>query len=339
MAPALTESLLNAPTAYPGLHGSIELRQSIAARYAKLGGDEISEDGVIATTGADGALIAAISSLLSPGDAMVVTTPGYTPFFHQAARAGATVLPWVCRESYGWTPDLDQLSDYLKSGARVVLANFPHNPTGFMPDHQFATDMVALIEAAGALLIADEVYLGLPDATSRAPSRAYLPFALRTPNAISIASLSKVFGLPGLRVGWIAGQNRNLINQIRQAIEFHESFVSILSERAGIAALAHEKTILARNAQIAQTGRTALEAFLAPRHNQFQWTPPLAGVNAFVRYHGDEGAKALCERMLADHQILLVHSGLLGAGDSHIRIGFGVRDTPVSLDQFAAALA
>lgn len=309
---------------YTGLDGSLALREAISGRYRGFGADQ-----VVATSGLDEAISLLSLSLLAPGERIIVQTPAYQTYLTVPRWRGADVVEWPARPERGWLPDLDELAALLQTPARWVMINFPNNPTGVMPDVGWFEGLLEIVSRSDALLISDEIYAGLP-----AREEGFLPLCCRYGKAISLHSVSKTLGLPGLRIGWIVcadGEVRAKIKDLR----FHfNSFVPAPSEYLGAIALCHEDEILARNSSIlAQNIETAGEFF--DRHdNLFGWSPPQAGVNAWPEWRGPGTSGELSESMLRDAGLLIAHSALFQAGDRNMRLGLGCRGLEQALGRF-----
>ncbi len=307
---------------YPGLHGSASLRALIAGRCAGLGADDI-----LVTTGADDAIALLLLSSVAPGDHVVVHAPGYQPFAALARWRGCAVSPWNAREEAGWALDLDELVGLLTPRTRLIVVIMPHNPTGYlMPEPTFA-DLLCLTEERGITVVSDEIYAGV----AADPAAELSPAASLSPRAVSLGGLSKSFGLPGLRVGWIATADRALLDRARRVRMHANSFASGPSEYLAAIALRHSTAILARNRAIARDNLAAVAAFIDGHRDLLAWRAPRAGVLAFPRLLGPETADQFCASILAGAGILLAPSPLFGYGDRHIRVGFGLKNVPAAL--------
>ncbi len=316
---------------YPGLHGSAPLRALIAGRYDGLGADDI-----LVTTGADDAIALLLLSSVAPGDHVVVHAPGYQPFAALARWRGCAVSRWDAREEAGWALDLDELAALLTPRTRLIVVILPHNPTGYiMPVGEFA-DLLRLAGERGITVVSDEIYAGL----AVDPAAELAPAATLSPRAVSLGGLSKSFGLPGLRVGWIATADRALLDRARRVRMHANSFASAPSEYLAAIALRHSAAILARNRAIARDNLAAVAAFIDGHRDLLAWHAPCAGVLAFPRLHGPKTADEFCATVLAGAGILLAPSSLFAYGDRHIRIGVGLRNVPdalAALDRYLRA--
>ncbi len=314
---------------YPPLFGHPDLRAEIQKGYPGLGPDQI-----VVTAGLDDALATIALALVAPGERVIVHTPSYQPHRSTAAWRGAQIVPWPGHEADAWAPDLDQLAELLRQPTRLVFTSLPHNPTGFMPDKAFLARMIDLVEASGAILIADEIYSGLP-ADQPWPG----PLACRSERVISLHGLSKTRGLPGLRMGWLASRNDEGLAAIKALRKHTNSYNSAVSEALATAILRHDDQILARNTEILRTNMAVAEEFFHRHDNLFAWTTPKAGVNGFPRWHGPGNTTELSLRLLREAQLLVAPSTYFGAGEQHMRIGLGLRNFAEGLNRLDSFLA
>ncbi len=317
-----TERLTRLSLAYTEIHGGREVRAAIAAQY-----DHLAPDHVVVTCGADDALSSLFLALVEPGDHVIVHAPLYQPLASLAAWRGGQVTLWPAHEEQGWRPDLEELAQRLRPATRLIVANFPHSPTGFVPDCRYLERLAALADDAGATLLCDEIYRGLPltDA-GEPPSLADLSLG-----AVVLSSTSKAYGLPGLRVGWLATRNATVLGAVRRLRLHLNTFVGAPSEFLAALALRHAGPILARNRALARANLAHLRDFLGRHDRLFAWQAPQGGVIAFPRWLGAEPTSALSDRLLREHGLLLAPSAHFAGGERHVRLGFGTAATPANL--------
>lgn len=327
LEPGLTDAYLRVPLGYAPLNGGAELRALIAARVGNLAADE-----VIVTGGSDDAIALLVQTLLRPGERAVVHAPAYQPLTAPLEARGVPVLPWFADETRGWAPSLPRLEALIAPGTRLLIVNFPHNPTGWYPDPAFVRDLIAIAERHDLLILSDEVYAGLPLVEGlRCDSLAAL-----TPRAITLGSLTKVFGMPGVRIGWLATRNAEALAAARRYRMYQNSYATTPGEFLACVALRHADAILARNAAIARDNLALLADFLDARPHLFSWQRPVAGSVCFTRWHGPGDTTQLGQAFLARTGYLLATSDHLLAGRRHARIGFGTRDFAQALAIFAS---
>jgi aspartate/methionine/tyrosine aminotransferase len=328
------EKLLSLPLGYVPTWGGRALREAVAARYRGLGPDD-----VLAFAGAEEAIFWALQTLLGPGDHAVVTVPSYQALEAVPLATGAVVtgVPlWTgAGEALRWTLDVDRVSSALRSNTRVVVVNFPNNPTGFVPDVASWAALGALCERRGLVLFADEVYRGLePD-----PARTLKPAAELTARGLSLDVTSKSLGLPGLRVGWLACRDRALLARLEGAKHWTSICNAGPSELLATIAVHHADELRGRIEAVIRENTRTLTAFFAEHGELFDWAPPDGGCVAFPRYRGREGVERMCAELVEHRGVMLLPASLFRSRLAEVpidrfRIGLGRRQLAPALAQF-----
>jgi aspartate/methionine/tyrosine aminotransferase len=315
LAGAPVEALLGLRLAYTDSQGDPALRERAAGFYPGLGADDI-----VVTNAPEEGIFLALRALLGPGDRAVVQVPCYQSLTEVAADRGADVVPWPLVETAtGWRADLDALEPLL-DGAKLLVVNAPHNPTGWLPGAAEHDRLVGLCAARGVWLFSDEMYRGLERTERLAPA------ASRWERAISLWGTSKSFGLPGLRIGWLALRDRRLRDEIVGIKDYTTICASGPGQLLARVALDAADALFARS-------RAIIDANLerARRIGWLDWREPSAGPIAFARLRAG-GAADFCARAVREASVMVVPSTVFDFGDDHIRLGLGRRG-------FAAALA
>lgn len=315
------------PLGYVETRGGEPLRAAIAGTYAVCDADDI-----LAFAGAEEALYWSLQVLAGPGDHVLVTVPNYQALEQIPLASGAQVSGIPLNEHEHWRLDLDAIRAALRPNTRLIAVNFPNNPTGAVPDAANWRELVELCEERGIRLLSDEAYRGL----ELDPERTLPQAADQSPNAISVNVMSKSYGLPGLRVGWVACRDHAVLD----ALERHKHYTSICNAGpsellAGIALRAGER-IQARNRGIIAENRPQFDAFFERHAELFDWQPPDGGCVAFPRYHGPDGVERFCERLVHQAGVLLLPASLYTSAlttvpSEHFRIGIGRRDPAPAL--------
>ncbi len=294
--------------------GGAGVRQALAERW--LGG---RADHVLVTHGSSEALYLIMTSLLSPGDEVVVLDPCYPQHYSIAEALGCRIRRWPLRFERGFRPDLREARDLIGPGTRMVVVNFPHNPTGATLTPEEQEELLWLVEAAGAYLVWDGVFSEL---TYEAPP---LPEpVLRCERVLSIGTLSKAYGLPGLRVGWCfaaPGLLQRLV-ETRDHVTLH---LSPLVEFVAAKAIAGGELLVGLRLQQARANRALLAAWVSEHSDLVEWVPPAGGVSSFVRLPSLPDVDAFCHRLAREHGVLLI-PGSCFDHPQHARLGFG--DSP-----------
>jgi aspartate/methionine/tyrosine aminotransferase len=313
LAGAAPDSLLDVRLGYGQSNGSDALRARVAALYPGA-----TDANVLVTVGGAEANFACAWQLIEPGDKVAVMLPNYMQIPGLTGGFGAQVLPFHLRAEDGWRPDLDALEQSLRSGARVILVTNPNNPTGRVLPPDAADRIVELAEHHGAWIVADEVYRGAELDGPETPS-----FWGRTHRVLATNSLSKAYGIPGLRLGWVVGPPE-VVSELWGRTDYTTITPATLSDHLAVLALeprTREK-ILQRTRAIIRGNLGALTDWLDARPELFRYTPPDAGAICWIHYDAPVRSTALAEKLRAQKDVLIVPGDHFGV-DRCMRIGFG----------------
>jgi len=304
------------------------LRREIASLY-----EAIEPDDVLTFAGAEEAVFCLVNALVGPDDHVVVTWPGYQSLYEVARAAGADVTLHELHEHDGWALDLDLLRSQVTPATRLIVVNLPHNPTGMLADRATYDGLVALAAETGAHLLVDEVYRGLEvDEADRLPAGAD---ALG--RGISLGVMSKTFAMAGLRIGWLATRDRELLARVAAFKDYTTICSSAPSEILAIIALRARDRVLARSRGIVAANLDLLDAFFEDWADRFEWVRPRAGSIGFPRLtvpgvRIDDWAAELVEA----EGVLLLPGSQFGHPGNHFRLGFGRTDMPEALGRLEA---
>jgi aspartate/methionine/tyrosine aminotransferase len=328
LEPDATEAFLGQRLGYTESPGAPALRRVIATLYEKA-----TPDDVLVCSSAEEAIFVLYHAYLGPGDHAIVESPGYESALELARSTGAEVSRWPLRWADGWRPDLDALRRLLRPSTRLVYVNTPHNPTGTQLSPEALAEIAGLCRDAGAVLFCDEVYRELEhEPADRLPAATDLD-----ERAVSLGSMSKAYGLPGLRLGWLVTRDARLRQAALDLKHYTTICSSAPSEHLSALALRHREALLARNRDLVRGNLALLDDFFARRADRFAWVRPQAGPIGFPRVLAREGASALCQRLLDATGILLLPGEVFDEPD-HVRIGFGRANLPEVLARLDAWL-
>jgi aspartate/methionine/tyrosine aminotransferase len=248
--------------------------------------------------------------------AVVVPTYGQVPGLVDSF--GGRVLPVPLVEAEGWQPDLGALEGALAAGARFVLVTNPNNPTGAVLSTASMDRMVELTERHGAWILADEVYQGAEVADARTPS-----FWGRHERVLVTNSLSKAYGLPGLRLGWITGPERE-IAELWGRTDYSTICPAAISDALACVALqpATRARIRERTRNIVRANLALLEGWMHAQEGRFRHRPPDAGAICYTRYDAEVNSSVFAQKLRAEKSVLVVPGDHFGM-DRFVRIGFG----------------
>jgi aspartate/methionine/tyrosine aminotransferase len=329
LEPASQEQFEKHWLGYTESAGAPSLRRAIAQIY-----ETIDADQILVHTGAEEAIFLFMHAALEPGDHVIVHAPFYQSLAEVPSSLRCQVTRWRARSENGWAPDVDELAQLVRPTTRVLVANTPHNPTGFlMPRAEFER-LAEFARAHKLILFSDEVYRESEyDAGARLPAACDLD-----PEAVSLGVMSKTFGLPGLRIGWIATHNRALYDRMAALIDYTTICNSAPSEFLAEIGLRHRHALAARNLELIKRNLGLLDAFFARQGEWFEWVRPQAGPIAFPRLK--RGAvETFCHDLVMRHGVLLLPGSVFDDTENHFRIGFGRENMPAALARLEGYIA
>ncbi len=315
---------------YTESQGHPELRQLVAAQYQEM----VMVEEVVMLGAPEEGIYLLMRALLAPGDHVVVLTPAYNSLLNVAQHVSGNVSQWAIQQTAdGWWLDLDALAALLMPQTKLLVVNFPHNPTGLLPTVEVFEAVIDLARRQGVWLFCDEMYRGL-ELNGRSP----LPSALtRYDKAIVLAGLSKVQGLPGLRTGWLILHDRTLRENLLNWKHYTTICAAAPSEFLARAALRVSSKLAARNQKIIQKNLQLAEAFFARWPDLFVWRRPLAGSVALVEMNLPD-VTAYCHQLAQDAGVLLLPGKYIGHQEQFVRWGFGRTGFSAGLSHYEAYL-
>jgi aspartate/methionine/tyrosine aminotransferase len=315
------------PLSYAPTWGGEELRAAVADLYEGLGPEH-----VLTFAGAEEALFWTLQELAGPGDHALVTVPNYQSFETIPLTAGAEVEGIVLDPAAGWEPDVEEIARRLRPDTKLVAVNFPNNPTGAIPSQETWRALVDLCDVHGATLLSDEVYRGLEtDESRRLPQAAEL-----SDSAVSLNVMSKSYGLPGLRIGWLATRDRDLLERLEKRKHYTSICNATPSEALATIALRNGPAIQARNRELIAANLPLFEAAFAAHPEMLEWEAPAGGCVSFPRYLGEHGVETFCRELVETEGVVLLPASIYASELGPIpadrfRIGVGRRDPEAAL--------
>jgi aspartate/methionine/tyrosine aminotransferase len=309
---AILEGLLESPLGYSEASGSLELRTTLANTYR-----DCTPENILITTGAIEANFLLFNVLLDPGDHVVAVNPAYQQLNSVPRAVGAEVALWrIGPESYHY--DLDELERLMTPRTRLIVVNTPHNPTGAMLSAEELGRVYELAESVGAWLLCDEAYrwLEVPGGDPFAP-----PAFEYGPSAISVGTISKPFGLSGLRIGWMAAPP-DIVAECWSMRDYVSLSPGKLSDALAILAFKHRDRIVERNRKIIGQNLEVTNRFVEERSEFLSWTPPRCGLLALLRYEVNVPSLELANRLSEERGVMLAPGSAFGF-EHHLRIGIG----------------
>jgi aspartate/methionine/tyrosine aminotransferase len=298
------------------------LRAEVAALYPGLEAQD-----VLVFAGAQEAIFAFAHAALSRGDHAVVVTPAYQSLHEVAHSADATVTTVELEHERGWALDVDAVRRAVRRETRAIVVNFPHNPTGAHIDRATLDALVGIAEEANAHLFSDEVYRWLEH-----PPAALLPGAAElSPRALSLGVMSKTFALPGLRIGWLASRDRELLEAIAKVRDYTTICASAPSEVLALMALRRRDDVVARSRAIVDANLALLDDFFARSQGSFEWIRPHGTAIGFPRLVADVAIDDFARELVDEEGVLILPGSIYQHPGNRFRIGFGRRNLPEAL--------
>jgi len=315
---------------YTETWGAPELRAAAAATY-----ETVAPEQVLCFHGASEPLFAANNVLLDADSHAIVVTPNYQSHETLPRVIGdATGVPLDPDD--GWSLDIDRVAAAIRPNTKLVTINFPHNPTGAILPLDRYEALIEMCRHHGIYILHDEIFHGLgPTGTE------HLPFIADVyEKGLSLNVVSKAFGLPGLRIGWIASQDTEILARMEKMKHYLSICNSGPSEQLAVIALENRDRIIGRNCTIVDDNLPKWDAFFDRFANRFDWAHPDGSCMAFPRYLGEEGVEEFCRRLIEEAGVLLLPSTVYRTdiGDTitdRFRLGLGRR----RLDDGLAAMA
>jgi aspartate/methionine/tyrosine aminotransferase len=307
------DELLAEPLLYSEACGTFELRQIIARLYTNA-----EPENVLVTTGAIEANFLLFNSLLVQGDEVVAVDPCYQQLASVPRALGCDVKLWRLTRENAFSYDLEELQRLVSPRTRMIVVNSPHNPTGSILTQEDMNQVYQIAESVGAWVLSDEAYrwLTLPGRPEcAAPARE------QGESGLSISTLSKPFGLPGLRIGWLVAPEE----VVKDCWAFRD-YISLspgyLNDRLAQIVLSHRDTLIARTRSIAEGNLALVEQWIREREGLVDWIPPRGGLLGLLHYTMDVPSSELADSLARDASVMLAPGAVFGQ-EHHLRIGFG----------------
>lgn len=318
----------NLKLGYTESQGNSLLRKEISGLYSRLQPVEL-----LVLTPEEGIFIA-MNCMLQAGDQVVCTYPGYQSLYEIARSLGCSLSFWKPVWENGWRFRMEDLLQQVKKETRLLVINFPHNPTGVSIGMADFEAIMQLARERNMLVFSDEMYRLLEqDSTQRLPAACDL-----LENAVSLSGLSKSFALAGLRIGWLATRNRELFKRFATYRDYTTICNSAPSELLALVALQNKERILERNLQIIRTNLDILDSFFREYADRFHWYRPQAGTVAFPALAPGLNVQAFCADLLEKTGVLLLPATELDFEGNFFRIGFARKNMPDALREMGKYL-
>ena len=312
---------------YTETFGAPDVREEIANTFKHCGSDEI-----LCFAGASEGIFAANSVILDKDSHAIVVTPNYQS--HESLPLSICSTSGVPLDpTDNWSLDIDRVASAIKSNTRLITINFPHNPTGTIlsPDRYEA--LISLCRKHGIYILHDEIFNGLGETGTK-----HLPLIADVyERGLSLNVMSKAYGLPGLRVGWIGCRDKEILSKMERLKHYLSICNSGPSERLTKIALRHRDKLLARTCAIVDENLPRWDEFFSRHPDLFDWQRPDGSCMAFPRYKGAEGVESFTQQLVEQSGVLLLpgsiyQSALGDTPDNHFRLGFGRKNLDAGLE-------
>jgi aspartate/methionine/tyrosine aminotransferase len=324
LEPGAHDAFLRHWCGYTETPGAPWLRQTITSLYKN-----IRPEDVLVVAAAEEAIFLFYHALVGPGDHVIVETPCYESAFTLVKSTGASASPWRRKSENRWVHDLGALESLIQPNTKAIYINTPHNPTGLLMPIEILKGVLSLAGKQGIYVFCDEVYRELEhDPRARLPAGCDL-----YDRTVSLGSMSKTYGLPGLRLGWLASRDAEILKKCTDLKYYTTICSSAPSEFLTALALRHREKLVERNRQIVLRNLNLLSPFLARRSDLFSWTPSNASPIGFVQFKPQRDVYQFCESVVQQSGVLLL-PGSVYDEPRHIRFGYGRANMAESLTQF-----
>lgn len=277
----------------------------------------------------------AVNTMVASGDHMIVTYPGYQSLYEIGHAIGCDVDYWQARfDEQGAHFDLDELKSLVQPNTRLLVINFPHNPTGYIPTGQYYREILQFAADHGLYVLSDEMYRYL-----QSPGIESLPFACDLyDRAVSLFGLSKSFALPGLRMGWLATQDHGLMDEFKSYRDYLSICSAAPSEILAIMALRAKKVILQQNIDRVERNKVVARQFFDQHTEWFTYYEPQAGSIGYPQLHPSMDIVKVSQEMAASYETMVLPCTVYGQNNNRFRIGYGKDGLEQGLVQFGQYL-
>ena len=313
---------------YTKTYGSDELRETIASTYKTA-----TINDILTFAGAEEGIFIAMKSILNAKDHAIVITPNYQSA-QTIPESICDVTPVNLDAENNWDLDLTKIKNSVKSNTKLISINFPHNPTGKVISKNELYDIINIAKKNDLYLFSDEIYrLMERDKIKRLEQISDL-----YEKGLSLNGMSKAYGMPGIRMGWISSKDHSLLDKMEKLKHYLSICNSSPNEVLTIIALKYRSQIIERTRNIIKNNFNILNGFFRDYDKIFDWKEPDGGCIGFPKYKGLEGSDVFCKKLVENRSVLLLpssvyNSQLMPAPENHFRIGYGRSNMPEALSE------
>ena len=308
--------------------GLPELQETVATWYKSTSPGE-----VFVTCSSTEAIFLLVESLVGAGDSVVAMFPMYPALYQLAGDLGAEVRKWRLRHENQFQPDLAELEDLVDESTKLIVINNPQNPTGYVMSDEELQSVIVIAGEVGAKVWVDEVFRGITvDGKPATGSVRDLD-----QSAISTGSMSKSFGLSGLRVGWIAAPE-DILESLWHINYYTTVCAATIDQQIAALAHRHRDKVLARNQAIVDENFGVLKEWMAQKNGVFDWVKPEGGPITFPKFIPDIHTDEFCLRLAEEYSVLVPPGNYTFDAEGFIRIGYGMRRFAEAMEKVSRAL-
>lgn len=323
--PGSTDALLNGWLGYTEVAGNPELREQISKLYTTMG-----KDNIIVHVGAQEAIFNFMNAFLNKGNHVISQFPIYQSLYEVGNSIGCELSKWHIKQGDdGWFMDLDELESLIKPNTKLICLNNPNNPTGFIFTEEQMKKIAEMAHKHNIYIFCDEVYKGLELDGVKRPW-----FADIYEKSISLGVMSKSYGLAGLRIGWIATTDEEMLGKMIKMKHYTSICSSSTAEFLAIIALKHSGEILDRNRTLLEKNLEISDEFFKKFPSLFVYNRPSAGPIAFHKMNIKMPIGEFCNQLVDQKGILLLPSDIYAYNDQYFRMGYGRADFEANLRVF-----
>lgn len=315
----------NLKLGYTETRGSLELRTAIKQHYQTIELDEI----VVSSPGEANFIL--MNVLLTQKDHVICMSPMYQSLYEVAKSLGCRISSWkASQEQDNWYYDPEELEKLITPATRLIVINFPHNPTGFIPTPEDYKKIIAIAKKHNIILFSDEMYRFLNHT-----DHENLPSACDLyENAVSLWGTAKTFGLAGLRLGWLTSKNKEILQKVENFKDYLSICNSATSEILATIALNNIDKFVKPNLLKIKNNLSLFEQFHQNNKDFFDFPKPVGGSTAFIKLKIKGTSLEFAEQLVKDTGIMLLPAETFEYGDQYARIGFGRENLPEILGIF-----
>ena len=323
------EEFLDVKLGYPEMTGSASLRKGVASIY-----ETIHEDQVLILGSPIEGIYLTMRALLNHGDHVIVLSPAYDALFNVANHITRNASRWFLKnDGKTWSLDFEQLEKLTAQPTKLLVINFPQNPTGFLPSRSDWNRIIEVAEKRGIRIFSDEIYRGLEyDPADRLPSLVDL-----VEGSVALAGASKGLGLPGLRFGWLVTKDPALYKELLTLKTYTSMCSTQAGEYLGRMAIRAIPKLIEKNLNIVKQNLLIAEKFFLKWHTHLAWLRPVAGSVSLMKIK-EEPAEKFCHEMAKRFGVVLLPVKFMGYEDQYARLGFGRANFQIGIDAFEKAL-